>query len=213
MSTLTPKQALFVAEYLVDQNGKQAAIRAGYSAKTAEVKASQLLRLVKVKSAVAQRLERVLAKVDLRVEDVLFAIQRHVLADGHADAGDFFDEHNNLKNIRDMSPEARMNIGGFEVVKRNLISGDGKVDEVIKVKARDQSKYVELGAKYFGLLVDKVEHTHLIAVADGLSAGRDRSRARSLASQPAIEVEGQVVKSPANVCVGHRRETRRETLP
>ena len=131
-ATLTPKQTRFVAEYLVDQNGKQAAIRAGCSPRSAEVTASKWLRLAKVKTAVAQRLERVLAKVDLRVEDVLFAIQRHVLADGHADPGDFFDEHNNLKNIKDMSPEARMNIGGFEVVKRNLtcVKGGTKLDQV-----------------------------------------------------------------------------------
>ncbi len=185
---LTPMQARFAAEYLVDQNGKQAAIRAGASPKNAEQQASKWLRLAKVKTAVAQRLEKALVKVDLRVEDVLFAIQRHVLADGHADAGDFFDEHNNLKNIRDMSPEARMNIGGFEVVKRNLTSGDGVVDTIIKIKARDQSRYVEMGAKYFELFADKVEHTHLVVIADGLSAGRDRSRARWLASQPAVDV-------------------------
>ena len=149
-----------------------------------------MLRVDKVKTALAQRLERALVKVDLRVEDVLSAIQRHVLADGHADAGDFFDEHNNLKNIRDMSPEARMNIGGFEVVKRNLTSGDGVVDTIIKVKARDQSKYVEMGCKYFGLFTEKVEQTHLIMVAEGLAAGRERSRAKSLArraQQPVIE--------------------------
>ena len=50
---LNPKQAAFVKEYLVDRNGKQAAIRAGYSEKTAEVKASQLLSIIKVKEAVA----------------------------------------------------------------------------------------------------------------------------------------------------------------
>ncbi len=194
MSTLTPKQALFVAEYLVDQNGKQAAIRAGCSPRSAEVTASRWLRLAKVKTAVAQRLERVLAKVDLRVEDVLFAIQRHVLADGHADPGDFFDEDHNLKHIRDMSPEARMNIGSLEVVRRNLTSGDGKVDEVIKVKARDQSKYVELASKYFGMLVEKHEHSHLHAVVEGLAAGRELCRQRSLASQPAI-IEAEA-KSP-----------------
>ena len=46
---LTNKQLAFCREYVKDSNGKQAAIRAGYSAKTAEVKASQLLRLVKIK--------------------------------------------------------------------------------------------------------------------------------------------------------------------
>jgi len=36
---LTPKQARFVEEYLCDLNATQAAIRAGYSAKTAEQRA------------------------------------------------------------------------------------------------------------------------------------------------------------------------------
>lgn len=34
---LTPKQAAFVREYLIDRNATQAAIRAGYSKKTAHV--------------------------------------------------------------------------------------------------------------------------------------------------------------------------------
>ena len=49
---LNPKQAAFVAEWRKDRNGKHAAIRAGYSAKTAESKGSQLLRIVKVKNAI-----------------------------------------------------------------------------------------------------------------------------------------------------------------
>jgi hypothetical protein len=35
---LSPKQSRFVDEYLVDRNGKQAAIRAGYSANSTEVR-------------------------------------------------------------------------------------------------------------------------------------------------------------------------------
>jgi hypothetical protein len=40
---LTPKQQAFVEEYIVDLNGTQSAIRAGYSAKTANRIASQNL--------------------------------------------------------------------------------------------------------------------------------------------------------------------------
>ena len=47
---LNPKQQDFCREYLIDLNGKQAAIRAGYSQKTAEVQASRLLSLAKVKA-------------------------------------------------------------------------------------------------------------------------------------------------------------------
>jgi phage terminase small subunit len=49
---LTPKQQRFVEEYLIDLNGKQAAIRAKYSEATAEQQASRLLTNVKVSRAI-----------------------------------------------------------------------------------------------------------------------------------------------------------------
>ena len=52
---LTPRQARFVDEYMVDLNGTQAAIRAGYSRKTAEVLAYQLLQKPLVAATVAKR--------------------------------------------------------------------------------------------------------------------------------------------------------------
>lgn len=48
------RQTAFVQEYLIDLNGKQAAIRAGYAPKNAEVTASKLLRTAKVKAEVAK---------------------------------------------------------------------------------------------------------------------------------------------------------------
>ena len=73
------------------------------------------------------------------------------------------DADGNLRNPTRLTPDVAMNIGGFDIVKRNLTSGDGKVDEIIKVKVRDQSRYVEMGAKYFGILVDQL---HVSGVAD-----------------------------------------------
>lgn len=49
--SLTPKQAAFVVAYLIDSNGKKAAIKAGYSKSGAEVAASRLLRHPKVAEA------------------------------------------------------------------------------------------------------------------------------------------------------------------
>jgi len=49
---VTPKQARFVEEYLIDLNATQAAIRAGYSAKTAEVQGPRLLGNVRVAAAI-----------------------------------------------------------------------------------------------------------------------------------------------------------------
>lgn len=54
---LTTRQARFVEEYLVDGNGTQAAIRAGYSASGAYTEASRLLRNAEVARAIKTRQE------------------------------------------------------------------------------------------------------------------------------------------------------------
>ena len=49
---MTPKQERFVQEYMVDLNATQAAIRAGYSAKTAAEQGYQLLHKTSVQEAI-----------------------------------------------------------------------------------------------------------------------------------------------------------------
>jgi phage terminase small subunit len=51
---MTPKQERFVQEYLIDLNATQAAIRAGYSAKTADVQGPRLLGDVGVAAKIAE---------------------------------------------------------------------------------------------------------------------------------------------------------------
>jgi len=53
---LTEKQKAFADEYLIDLNGTQAAIRAGYSKKTANEQASRLLANVNVKEYIQNRM-------------------------------------------------------------------------------------------------------------------------------------------------------------
>lgn len=52
---LTPKQQRFIQEYLIDLNGAQAAIRAGYAPGSAKVRASRLLDNPAVADAIAAR--------------------------------------------------------------------------------------------------------------------------------------------------------------
>ena len=54
---MTPKQQRFVEEYLVDLNATQAAMRAGYSAKTARQMASENLSKPDIQDAVAREQE------------------------------------------------------------------------------------------------------------------------------------------------------------
>lgn len=69
---LTPKQAAFVAEYLVDLNATQAALRAGYSAKTAFRIGAENLQKPAVMQAIAEakakRAERTEVTADMVVQ-------------------------------------------------------------------------------------------------------------------------------------------------
>ena len=68
---LTPKQAAFVREYLVDLNATQAAIRAGYSQKTAGQQGEALLKKLEIQQAVKEAQSVRAAKVDLQAVHVL----------------------------------------------------------------------------------------------------------------------------------------------
>src|SRR5262245_12535375 len=68
---LTAKQQRYVAEYLVDLNQKQAAIRAGYSERTSAKIASELMQKPHVRAAIDADQRRIARKLDLQAEDVL----------------------------------------------------------------------------------------------------------------------------------------------
>lgn len=77
---LSPKRQRFVDEYLIDLDGKHAAIRAKYSAKTAEQTASRLLRDVKIAAAVqvglAKRSERTKVDQNYVITNLLEIVER-----------------------------------------------------------------------------------------------------------------------------------------
>ncbi len=72
---MTPKQAAFVDEYLIDLNSTQAAIRAGYSAKTAEWIGPQLLGKTHVAAEIAKRMEDRSKRTEITQDRVLTDIE------------------------------------------------------------------------------------------------------------------------------------------
>ena len=71
MPELNAKRRRFVVEYLIDQNATQAAIRAGYSAKTAYSQGHDLLKIPEVISALEQAATEHAKAVGVTVEGVL----------------------------------------------------------------------------------------------------------------------------------------------
>jgi phage terminase small subunit len=71
MADLTDKQKRFCEEYLIDLNGTQAAMRAGYSENTANEQASRLLANVSIQEYIQKRQNKLSEKLEINQEWVL----------------------------------------------------------------------------------------------------------------------------------------------
>lgn len=149
---LTSKQERFVAEYLKDSNATQAAQRVGYSRQTAYSQGQRLLKNVEIARRIADGHARQLASAELTAERTLEEIRRL----STLDPIHIFDEHGNLRHVKDMPPEVRACIASVKVLKINTKSGDGIIDTVYEVKFWDKTKALEMSAKHFSLLVEQI---------------------------------------------------------
>lgn len=85
MSKLNPKQARFVAEYLIDLNATQAAIRSGYSESTARAIGAENLTKPAISAAIAEAKAKMASKLEITAERVL----RELALIGFANMGDY----------------------------------------------------------------------------------------------------------------------------
>ena len=158
---LTPRQQAFVDEYLVDLNATQAAIRAGYSAKTAHEQASRLLANAKIASAVADAKKARSERTQIDADWVLSRLAQ----DATADLADLYCENGTLKSVHEWPMAWRTGlVAGIDTVQeRDGEDADGNpvYATVRKVKLLDRTKLVELIGKHVnvGAFKDKVEHS------------------------------------------------------
>ena len=82
---MTDKQQRFVDEYMVDLNATQAAIRAGYSAKSAEKIGHQLLEKTRVSDEIRKRKARLANVTNWTAVDVLKRLAR-IADEGYKDS-------------------------------------------------------------------------------------------------------------------------------
>lgn len=76
MATLTPRQARFVEEYLIDLNGAQAAIRAGYKAVNARNIAYGHLAKPHIQAAIAEGRKQQAERLQISADWVLHELRR-----------------------------------------------------------------------------------------------------------------------------------------
>jgi phage terminase small subunit len=155
---LLPKQQRFVAEYMKDLNGKQAAIRAGYSPKTAEVYASKLLSNGKVAEAVSVKSEKIIAKTDLTAQMVIDELRKLAFSNMEDftkvdENGDrYFDLGSHLTREQ-LAALGELTIDRYDEGDEN----DIRIVKKTKFKLSDKTRALEILAKYFKLLTDRID--------------------------------------------------------
>lgn len=169
---LTPKQLAFVREYMIDRNGTQAAIRAGYSAKTANEQASRLLANVKVARLVDEKTIKLANKLEITAERVLTEIAR--LA--YVDITQAYDEHGGLLPLHQMPEDVRRAIASIEVAEERV---DGEVvGQIRKVKFWDKKGSLDQLGRHLKLFTDVVEVKDTTPMADRMKLARERAKAK-----------------------------------
>lgn len=160
MAGLNEKQKRFAAEYLIDLNATQAAIRAGYSEKTAGVQGFGLLKKPEIQKLIQELMEARSERTEITQDQVLkelakvaFSDLRKVLTPGGA-----------LIDAQDWDDDVAGFISSVEVVKKPSGEQDEEgrpvVEHVHKIKAWDKMAALEKLGKHLGMFIDrsKVEH-------------------------------------------------------
>lgn len=182
---LTPKQAQFVAEYLIDLNATQAAIRAGYKPSSAGDIAAQLLGKTHIqaaintaKSARAEKTgvtaERVLKEMErMAFYDPLHLIEiaRDALPDEIADGVELSEDGKVITGLR--SPQDIKFLP--EDVRRAIVGWGYDRNQNFTLKLADKSKALDQLARHLSLYNDKLEVGGLDALADRLERAMRRN--------------------------------------
>jgi phage terminase small subunit len=149
--TLTPKQARFVAEYLIDLNATQAAIRAGYSQATAEQIGCKLVKKVQVAEAIASRQLALAARYGVTQERIVAELARI----GFANMADYMTAGPDGDPVLDFAALTRDEAAALQEVTVDRYT-EGRGDEAREVKrvkfklADKRAALVDLG-RHLGL--------------------------------------------------------------
>lgn len=169
MAGLTPKQAIFVDEYLKDLNATQACIRAGYSEKTAEQQGPRLLGNVGVAEAIAVGMEKRAKRTQIGADYVLNRLAQI----DQLDVADILDNTGNFKPVLEWPKVWRQTVSGLDI--QEIMSGD--TESVIrKIKWPDKLRNLELLGKHvdIGAFRERIDMTINVSLADKLAKARER---------------------------------------
>lgn len=191
---LLPKQKRFAEQYVIDLNGTQAAIRAGYSPNGADVTSSRLLDDTRVAAYIAKLIAQRTSRVNVTADSVLQEMS--ILANSRLDHY-YVDDEGQVRCTED-APEGAM--GAIESIRKKTTiklgkARDGEEGEVTKtydvtIKLWDKPAPLKLMGRHVGLFPNKV-----IVSAPGLEDALKNATNDELAARAAaLALEASTLK-------------------
>jgi phage terminase small subunit len=145
MARLSEKQERFCVEYLIDFHVTNAAIRAGYPAKSAHVSGSKLLKNGKIMARIAELRAAASAKTGVSLERNLDQLGAMAFADP---ADMFHPETGELLPIQQIPAHLRRAIQSIEVDEINV--GGQVLGLTKKIKLADRNKAADMIMRHLG---------------------------------------------------------------
>jgi len=181
------QQERFCDEYLIDFNGKQACIRAGYSARSAARQAVRLLELPQVQEWLQQKKKAVSSKLQINQQRTLLEIGRIAFSDIRK----IFNEDGTLKQVHELDDDTAAALAAVDI--EELFENMGKAGKVPigfakKVKLWDKLKALEMLAKHYGLLGDEDKNDMKFSVV--IKAGGNKGDKPEGAKRWGLETSG-----------------------
>lgn len=160
---LSPKQKIFISEYLKDKNGTQAAIRAGYKGKRATEIAYELMIKPHIKAAIDAGLAKLAEKNEVSASRVI----KELTLIAFSDLQNYIDVDENTgaihcKGFEAMPLEASRAMESISEDRVIREASDGKsvvLSDKIKFKLHDKVAALNMLGKHLKLFTELHEHS------------------------------------------------------
>lgn len=150
---LSRKQKEFCEQYLIDLNATQAAIRAGYSARSANVHATRMLAKASIQEYVAKLMNEREKRTEITQDMVLKEYAKLAFLDPQK----FYDDYGNLLPVSKLDKDVAAALTGIDI---NESVVDGVVVSLTKkVKFADKKGALDSVARHLGMFNDKLQHS------------------------------------------------------
>jgi len=150
---LTARQRRFVDEYLVDVNATQAAIRAGYSARTANVSGCENLTKPNIAAAIITAMQARAQRTQITADRVLEELA--VIA--FSDIRDFTVDDSGALELTEGAPDDAWK--AVSSVKHRISRAGGVTTREIEIRLWSKPDAIRLAMQHLGMLVQRTEVT------------------------------------------------------